>query len=205
MALYGGSSWTSATSLPAAGRDYGGAGISTAGVLLSGNADPSPANTNVLNYNGSSWTSGTAFNTARIGAIGSVGGTQTATLMVGGRIVPSAIANVESWNGSSWTSGTSYPIAISTQATSKNAPYTSNICAGGNNPSPPAIYSAANLWNGSGWTATTSLPANRFVAGGIGSTQSSFIVAGGGDGVSTLGSTFAYSAAALATKTITTS
>ena len=81
-----------------------------------GGSGPSPGvvTTTVENYDGTNWTSGTAFNTAR--QAGGAAGTNTAGLICGGGATPvpagtTNTANSEEWNGTSWTEGNNMPSA----------------------------------------------------------------------------------------------
>ena len=76
-----------------------GCGTQTAALKMGGN----PTSDSVEEYNGTSWTAGTALPVARIGA--AAAGLQTAALLFAGSIPPSATRTNTSINydGSSWT------------------------------------------------------------------------------------------------------
>ena len=96
---YDGSSWTTATSIPAATDNVGSCGTRTAGLIYGGQRPP---NTNAtFEYDGTNWTSGGNLNTARRTIVGA--GTQTAALAALGAIDPPFTAEAEQYNGSSWT------------------------------------------------------------------------------------------------------
>jgi hypothetical protein len=95
---YNGTSWSEIAELNTARRLLAGAGTQTA-ALAYGGWPPNKSETE--KYNGTSWTEVNELNTARRQASG-VGVTNTANLMVGGKVT-AATDNVESWNGTSWT------------------------------------------------------------------------------------------------------
>jgi hypothetical protein len=101
---YDGSSWTNSTAMPNGGRQFAtsGAGTQTA-ALSAGVLYTSPSN-NALTYefDGSSWTSGGAMNTARYG--GGMAGTQSDMMYFSGS---DDTKSVENYDGTSWRTNVS--------------------------------------------------------------------------------------------------
>ena len=168
---WNGSSWSNnPNAYPFAGYSLAGAGTATAAIISGGD----PARTDVNTFDGTSFTSSTAMNTGRRGH-GSVG-TTTANLVFCGETPRTA--NTELWNGSSWTEVNDYPAA--TQDLSYWGTSTSAIGALG--------YDTANSansasWDGTSWTETADLSTARNGAnrGGLGTTNTEGLVAGGDD------------------------
>jgi hypothetical protein len=90
-------SWSSGGSLNTAKSRMGAFGIQTAGVVAGG--EPTPANDQTEEYNGSSWTEVNELNTGRIACTGF--GTLTAGAVTGGG--PPAVGNTEKYDGTNWT------------------------------------------------------------------------------------------------------
>ena len=126
-----------------------GLGTQTSAFCIGGNRT---AESNlVYSWNGTSWTSGTAINTARQYLAAS--GTTPAGLVFGGRDYPQTAiyANTESWNGSAWTEVNDLNTArfqLGGFGTS-----TSSLAMGGNT-GPAAI---AESWDGTSWTEVNDL------------------------------------------------
>ena len=101
--LYNGTSWSDAGGdLNIAGRrDAGFGGTYNAAISVGGSPYPSGC-TCVENWNGTSWSAGTAINTGRIGA--TFAGTQNIGILFGNASPYSGIT--EEWNGTSWTERT---------------------------------------------------------------------------------------------------
>ena len=101
---YNGSAWTSGGSMPgnagAKAMANGGAGTQTAALSMGGDNGAGDAGTQVFSYNGTSWSAGTALNTAQRFQGGA--GTQTSAICFGG-YAPSASGITQLWNGTSWT------------------------------------------------------------------------------------------------------
>ena len=93
--------WSSGGAIPKAVIASAGAGISTAGLVFGGEANPGGQQNLTHEYDGSSYSSGGALSLARSQLGGC--GTQTAALAFGGS--PPLTGTSEEYGGSSWTSG----------------------------------------------------------------------------------------------------
>jgi len=131
--------WATGNDLNNAGQNMQGAGTQTAG-LIAGRGPP--VTTLVEEYDGLSWTAGTAMNSGRTNNV--VVGLQTATLVTGGYYGSSPYSRDETeiWNGSSWTE-------VGDLGTGRYAAYgagttTAALCAGGL----PAQKTLSEEWNG---------------------------------------------------------
>ena len=107
----------------------------------------------VENYDGTSWTSGTAINTARQ-LVGSAG-IQTLALVCGGGATPAAAgttntANSEEWNGSSWSEGNNLVTAIRGFA-GMNGLQTAAVMMGG---AAPSNSTAIQTYDGTSWSTS---------------------------------------------------
>jgi len=96
---WNGTSWSEVAEVNTPRREVPGAGVQTAGLIISGNIDP-PITTNVESWDGSAWTEIANVNTGRNNAASS--GTQTSALTFGG-YTGTVLSNTEYWNGSTWT------------------------------------------------------------------------------------------------------
>ena len=150
-----GTSWTETANYPAAIVDPFLCGVQTAAFCISG-GEPFVAATNT--YNGSSFTSSTAINTAR--NAGGAAGTTTAALIAGGNTDPGAVAITESWNGSAWTEVGD----LNTARNLLNSSGTTNteMLVFGGNPNQATTES----WNGSSWTEIGDMATGRQESGG---------------------------------------
>jgi len=204
---YNGTSWGSPAALGREGFGTRVSGSLTAAVATGGGFITGPAvrnNTDTELYDGTSWTAGNPFSTAR--SFHSTGGVnQTSSIIVGGRtgVSPSEAAStaVEEYDGTSWTAGTAYPVAI--KECNGWGDVSDYIQAGGTS-APNAAISTVNLYDGTSWTAGTALPSNVAInatSQGTTNTQSGLVV-GGYDGSSNLNTTFEWTGAAPGTVTI---
>ena len=125
----------------------------------------------VESYDGTSWTTDTALNTAR--ALINVFGLNTATIAAGG-YDGSNLANTESWNGSSWTEVND----LNTGRRSLGGAGTDSTAAlaFGGNPAPS--NGLTESWNGTSWTEVNDLNSARYSVSGAG-TQTSALAVGG--------------------------
>ena len=100
---FDGTSWATATSMPAVKADGGGGGTLTAGLGFLGTVAPGAGGRTVNSYayDGTNWTATNSCNTARSG-VGSGGSTETNTMTYGGE-PPAYIADTEQYDGTSWT------------------------------------------------------------------------------------------------------
>ena len=153
---YDGTSWGSPATYPQQGFGTRVWGIQTSAVATGGGAFPSPQyNTTVANsYNGTSWTSETAFSTVR--SFHSTGGANdTAGIVVGGRSTPgteTAIDDTEEYNGTSWTAGGDY-ITVVKECTGWGT-VTDQMQAGG---STPTAVTTCAIYDGTAWATTAAL------------------------------------------------
>jgi hypothetical protein len=97
---WNGTSWSEVAEVNTPRRELPGAGVQTAGLIISGNIDP-PITTNVESWDGSAWTEIANVNTGRNNAASA--GTQTSALLIAGNAAPGAQPSVEYWDGTSWT------------------------------------------------------------------------------------------------------
>ena len=184
---YDGTSWAEQTNLSVAknltGQAAGGTANSTAGVVWNGfgPADSPSANygnnlveewnvsTNVITAG--AWASGGALNTGRINV--SMGGTQTAGIVLGGHTSPGAEPKaVETYNGSAFTSATAI------------GPYSGDYAAYAGSSTAGIIFGGAPYttttaeYNGS-WTGGGALSTGRSQLMGAGTGETSAVAIGG--------------------------
>jgi len=162
----------------------GGAGTQTAALVAAGGVGASPYNSNAAeSYNGTSWSNLTPVNTARRGGV-IIGGTNTASLVVGGYDT-AYVGTTESWNGSSWT--TVNPMSQGRASIGRIGIQTAALAIGGYySPPPTGWYPIVESYNGSTWTSVASLNTTRSNAGGAG-LQTAGLAFGGDKPVSTAG------------------
>jgi hypothetical protein len=99
--IWNGSSWTASGDMNTGRHGMGCAGTQTAGLLFSGNPDPTPITQATEKWNGSSWSNTGNFPTpGKHSLAGS--GTQTSALAFGGSPPPIA-TNTDQFNGSTWS------------------------------------------------------------------------------------------------------
>lgn len=173
---YDGTNWTSGGSLPDIGPAYavaGGGGTSTAAVACGGFGDPGSA-TQVLEYNGSSWTANP--NSLPTGNYNQAGdGTATALWLAGG---PSATTTTLHFDGTSFTSSGALSSARPSGVNHGWGVQTNAIVAGGTGSAPST---ASELYNGSTWSSGPSMSVPR-TSGGASSkscgSQTGFICGG---------------------------
>jgi len=173
---YDGTTWTAIANL-GTGRDAGvrcGTGTSAA-LLASGSAPTSVVLTEEYNksttaYTAAAWAAGGALNTGRMNV--SCGGTQTASILVGGHISPGGTpSGVELYDGSSWTTSGTVPYTADYGVYAGTS--TSGIQIGG----APYTTTSAEL-SGTSWTAGGSLNTGRSQLMGAG-TQTAGLAFGG--------------------------
>ena len=167
---YDGTSWTEVADVPVTNLYNGmGSGTQTAAFYMGGQT-ASRVST-VYDWNGSTWTSGTAFNTARTN--GGAGGTTTATVLFGGSVPPDTGAT-ELWNGSSWTEVNDMNTARSGHGGAGIS--TSAIAMGAN----PAVTNT-EIWDGTNWTEVSDLNTGRGLAGSSGLLGTNNVLFAGGN------------------------
>jgi len=171
---YNGTSWTEVADIPGVTDLYNGmgSGTQTAAFYMGGLLAGSGAKVStVYDWDGSSWTSGTAFNTGRQN--GGAGGTQTATVLFGGN-TGSDSALTELWNGSSWTE-------VNDMNTARDgiggAGISTSAIAAGGEPNQTQV----EIWDGTNWTETTELNTGRGLGGASGLLANDSILVFGGN------------------------
>ena len=203
---YDGSSWGNPATYPQQGFGVRVWGIQTSAVATGGGAYPAPTyNTTTANsYNGTSWTSETAFSTLR--SFHSTGGANdTAGIIVGGRSAPgteTAIDDTEEYDGTSWTAGGDY-ITVVKECTGWGV-QTDQMQAGG---SVPSYTTTCAIYNGTAWATTASLPtvlANNATTQGTFNTNSGFVMGGTAPSATNAVSEFTPESTSLNTVDITT-
>jgi hypothetical protein len=168
---WGGSSWTTATSMPGVLQMGGGAGTLTAGLVVGGDQPGSPNLTQTLEYDGTNWTSGGNLNTGKASFRLSCG-LQTAAIVAG---APGYSATTEQYNGSSWTEVADLNTAGSQGA--GGGTYTSAITSGNQSPA----KGASESWDGTSWTETAERSTDNYGLGGSGASNQNAIVHHGYD------------------------
>jgi hypothetical protein len=156
---WNGSAWTSGGSMPgnagAKAMAKGGAGTQTAALSMGGDNGAGDAGNQVFSYNGTSWSAGTALNTAQRWSGG--GGTQTAAICFGG-YAPGASGITQLWNGSAWTTSPN-SLATARGDFSGCGTQASALAAGGfpgSYPgSGPGASNATEEWTGSQFSTKT--------------------------------------------------
>jgi len=170
---YDGSTWTEVGDLTTGGSYGMGCGTQTAAFFAGASSPLSSALAET--WNGSSWTAGPAFLTARYGGGG--GGITTSAVYTGGWKAPGHSNDSETWDGTSWTEGNN-------SNTARNYVYSSGssssdaMISGGSTPGSVA-QSLVETYNGTSWTETTNLPETMKEGGGMGTGSTSSIVFGG--------------------------
>jgi len=196
---FNGSSWAEVTNMPSACQFQSGSGPQTAAFYMSGNY-PGGDTGVTLDYDGSSWTTGTSLNTGRrqSAAIGAASA-QTAALLAGGYNPPGSPGDstvVEQYNGSSWTTVSSLPLGV--HAAGSAGISTNALVFGGSAPN----YPKTMAWDGIAWSESGSMATpRRLVHNGGGGTNAG-IGMGGNPNSS---STEEFNAAVVETRTLTTS
>jgi len=130
------------------------------------------------------WATASPLNTNRAGGMGSVQGTQTATLIASGYQAPAVTANVELYNGSAWTETANVNTAryggYSSGTQTSTLIFAGNNAAGGS-PTPSGDQAIAESWNGSAWTEVADLSVSRRFPGGTGASNTNALCFGGFD------------------------
>ncbi len=138
---------------------------------ISGYSTGGTRTTATNSWDGSSWTEGTAVNTAR--HAGGGGGTQTAALYVGGND-GSTRGYTEIWNGSAWTesgdlNNARNDLDLMTTSTSLA------VAFGGD----PSLRRKTEEYDGSAWTNVADSSADKYASGGAGTGTLGLAAAGG--------------------------
>jgi len=175
-------SWSAGGAMNTARFLTGGAGSSNSAALAFGGRTPSPADVALTeNYNGTAWTEVGDLPAAKSYAAGA--GTSTAALSIGGSspAVPATSGKTESWNGSSWTE-------ITALGRGPTSPQSTTYGSGSGSTTSALFYASdeggnANArtesWNGSSWTEVADQNTARSYGAGVGTSNSSALLAGG--------------------------
>ena len=143
---YNGTSWTTATALPATTSIMSGAGSQTAGLGIGGQL-PGGNTGNTFTYDGSTWSPTGTMATAR-GSSAS-GGIQTAAFVAGGNPLSNA---TENFNGTSWT--TTGNLGTARRFLGGGGTQTAGLAFGGYT---PAATAATEEWTGAGAPLTKTI------------------------------------------------
>jgi hypothetical protein len=176
---YNGTAWTEVGDLSNARTGLTGSfGTYTAAVAVGGDEFPPSSNTRYLTdveeWGGSSWTSGTAIPTAIQNGDGA--GTLTAGITMGGNVSGNAgIAESFEYDGTNWTDGGDMNTTRNFAKLGCGTQTASLICGGGD---VPGYTANTELYNGSSWTEVNNVNNADAQAGG-GGTQTSAITARG--------------------------
>ena len=198
---YDGSSWTDTGNMPFSNRDtFGGScGTQTAALQVGGFINPGNYTNVMCEYNGSSWSNiPQTFPSAPKTGTFSTAGIQTACISAG----PST-DSIE-WDGSSWT--TTNNLATGNAASAHQGTVSSSVLMTGPNPDGPTNYGGVvQTWDGTSWSNSPASASNpRSQAAGSGTSTAAYVAAGR-DASDVLTATEEFDAAAVATKTLTTS
>jgi len=148
---YNGASWTEVNALNAAKNRSMGYCIGTQTAAMIAGGDTGSIVNQVEQYNGSSWTETTEINTARFLSAGS--GSQTSSVIAGGRQGSNRYTNTELWDGTSWTEANdlatsrSYNVGAGSGDGSSANSSTQLYAAGVTGPSSTANTQLTEEWN----------------------------------------------------------
>ena len=176
---YNGTAWTEVGDLSNARTGLSGSfGTYTAAVAVGGDEFPPSSNTRYLTdveeWGGSSWTSGTAIPTAIQNGDGA--GTLTAGITMGGNVSGNAgIAESFEYDGTNWTDGGDMNTTRNFAKLGCGTQTATLICGGGD---VPGYTANTELYDGSSWTEVNNVNNADAQAGG-GGTQTSAITARG--------------------------
>ena len=167
---YDGTTWTEVGDLTTGGSYGMGCGTQTAAFYAGASSPLTSALAQT--WNGSSWTAGPAFLTARYGGGG--GGITTSAVYTTGWKAPGYSLDSESWDGTSWAEGNDCNTGRSLTASSGSSDSDAMISGGGT----PAVNNV-ETYNGTSWTVATVLPEAMREGGGMGTGNTVAIVFGG--------------------------
>ena len=174
---FDGTNWTEVNSMVNDVPYRNGNGTQTAGIMAGGKpiAAPSGAYQDVSEtYDGTSWTEGNNLNTARSAGCAH-NGTSTACLTVGGRDGPGSSANTELYDGTCWTEVNN----LNTARYFMGGSGTSTLALTYGGLHPPKTETES--WDGTSWTEVNDLSAGRGGGGSGGTTNTSAVMASGGE------------------------
>jgi len=174
---YNGTAWATSNDMVGTARDGGGcAGIQTAAIAMAGN-QPGVKKL-VEDYDGTSWSAGTALTSDHARCFSSQTGTQTSALCISG----SGPGLVEEWNGSTWTE----KINVNTprQYGGGTGTVTASLIVAGYGPaSPYPKKTETETYDGTSWTEVGDITTAKAYVFGFG-TQTAAVLAGGVTGPS---------------------
>ena len=154
---YDGTDWTAGGSLPNIGPAYGGAGgggTQTAAVACGGYGDPPPGVSQVMEYDGSSWSSNP--NSLPAGNYDQAGdGTSTALWLAGGYLVNNTTLH---FDGTSFTTSGSMTTARPSACGAGYGTQTNAIVAGGEG---SGTSTQGEQYNGTSWVTAPSMSQGR--------------------------------------------
>ena len=145
---WNGSSWAAKGAIGAAAQNGGGSGTTAAGLAFGGNTGyPTTVSVNkTYEYASPTWTAGGNLNTPRAGGAPTMGGSQTATVYMGGNNRPGGAVNAtEEYDGTCWTTTTALPGTRENSGGTGTS--TAGLVSGGNI---PAQTNTVFEWNGAG-------------------------------------------------------
>jgi len=153
---YDGASWTenagALSGISASHWDSAQAGTQSAYVVVGGYDSGNTAQTDVTEYNGSTYSVGTAFPVAIIGINNSGAGTASAFLTAGGSVSAVRIDDTREYDGATWsTTGT---ISSNRSECGVSGTQSAGIIAGGTD---GTSQSTAESYDGATWSAVTSM------------------------------------------------
>jgi hypothetical protein len=172
-AEYDGTNWTASPSSAIPGGNAGDStafGTQTAAVLCMGSSSPDTA---VKDYDGSTWTAGTATPIKMASSSGN--GIETAGLVYTNSDYSTSACLA--WNGSSWTSGGALIAARSRAAEAVGAPSTAALFFGGDYPA-PTEHANSYAYDGTAWATRPNMATARRGLGGAGISTAAIAFAG---------------------------
>ena len=187
---YNGTSWAETGDLSNARTGITGSfGTYTAAVAVGGDEFPPSGNTRYLTdveeWGGSSWTSGTAIPTATNS--NDSAGTLTAGLVIGGNVSGNdGVAESYEYDGTNWTDGGDMSTTRNFGKLGCGTQTAALVCGGGN---VPGYTAETEIYNGSSWTDSADVN-NPNAQGGGGGTSTDCITARGQDGTPVQSETF---------------
>ena len=149
LRTYSSGTWATGNVMPYTARDSGGFGTQTASVIYGGYNPPSVLTT-AVHYDGTNYTSSTAFPTSVQGLQSE--GTQTAGFSIGGG---PAYEN-KFYDGTSWTAQPAMNLNRTGHGSAGGPTAQTAALAGGGEP-PPAQATGSD-WDGTSWTAGAAIP-----------------------------------------------
>ena len=176
---YDGSSFSDTSDINNQRDNAAGAGTQTAGLAIGGRTRPGSSfvsNTNVEEYNGSSWTAVNALPAANASST-SATGPQTAAIFA-----VASPAYAASYDGTNWTAITaSQVIPSSYSGTGAAGTSSSNAYMGGGEEPGGTRHGALQYWNGTAWLTAPSFTTARNSFGFTGASTAMLIMGGQGD------------------------